>query len=434
MSMHRRVGAALWVGAVCLSLSLSACPGFGDEEPPSAFGEVPERPTYTEHVKAILDMHCVECHGVTPRNGAPSGVRLDVYDDPLNGLGALRWAPRIVARAVEGGGNPMPPTTRPQLGDVDRQILARWVEQGAPRDAAAPVNNSAGMDAGEDAPEGEGVSFSADILPLFDRNTCLLCHGAGLQLGGLRLDSEEATRSAGVVVPCDPAGSVLVQKLRTATLPYGELMPQGGPEIPEADLELLKAWIAGDPSCAANNSAEDVGPDAPPDGGEELDVSPDTPEEEGVRVDFSGSYLLALEAPGLDAPLLMGATVEVDAAVRQVTLTLQPLRADRLASPREAVGPALPAQQVAFSDAGTFVVELGRVPIPAEANPNGDVVIDALLTLQGRVCGGELFCGRASGQIFAPVEGSLAGATFGAVVSSDFAQVTPKTSCAALCN
>jgi hypothetical protein len=113
------------------------------------------------------------------------------------------------------------------------------------QDVAADVSEDVAQDVDEDAPLGEG--FEGAVLPAFERGGCLACHGPGLQLGGLRLDTVEATLSTGehapVVVPCSPGSSDLLKKLRVSSLPYGDLMPLGGPEISDADYGVISDWI-----------------------------------------------------------------------------------------------------------------------------------------------------------------------------------------------
>lgn len=88
-----------------------------------------------------------------------------------------------------------------------------------------------------------------------------LCHGRepamAMTVGNLSLSSAsvaymqlvkvDSTSSACSamprVVPGDPAGSLLVQKLRSATTTCGGVMPVGADEIAEADLKRITDWI-----------------------------------------------------------------------------------------------------------------------------------------------------------------------------------------------
>lgn len=112
--------------------------------------EVPENPTFAEHVKPLLDDHCNLCHGSPPNRGAPSDFRLDVYsfddegarvrsarrrrgrDDDRDGLkGAFEMADDIVDEVGDGE---MPPAARwgDGVGPNGRAMLRRWLDQGAP--------------------------------------------------------------------------------------------------------------------------------------------------------------------------------------------------------------------------------------------------------------------------------------------------------------
>ena len=84
------------------------------------------------------------------------------------------------------------------------------------------------------------VSFSADVLPIFEEN-CTRCHGSSRQNGGLRLDSYPALMAGGtdgaVVVPNDAAGSRLVELISS-----GE-MPKNAADLAAAEIALIRDWI-----------------------------------------------------------------------------------------------------------------------------------------------------------------------------------------------
>lgn len=83
----------------------------------------------------------------------------------------------------------------------------------------------------------EVVSFAGDILPLLDTH-CNACHsasgGSGLNLTAYDDVAESALEGS------------LIERLK---LPESniQLMPQGGPPLPECDIALFEAW--------ANNGA-----------------------------------------------------------------------------------------------------------------------------------------------------------------------------------
>lgn len=112
-------------------LLFCACPGFGSQTLGGGNSEVPADPTYVEHVAPILDAYCAPCHGDTPSGGAPDYFRLDDYEGDDARDGAVDMADRIEARAT-GESPTMPPAYATQPSDIDREILAAWIADGAP--------------------------------------------------------------------------------------------------------------------------------------------------------------------------------------------------------------------------------------------------------------------------------------------------------------
>jgi hypothetical protein len=117
---------------IFVALGLAACGG-----------EVPANPTYFADVQPILRANCVRCHGAVPSDPKIARFRLDRYvkDDAAtfdvwdhaqaSGAGA---APMIRV-AVDLEAPAMPPDFA--LTDRQREILVRWVEQGAPKGTRA---------------------------------------------------------------------------------------------------------------------------------------------------------------------------------------------------------------------------------------------------------------------------------------------------------
>jgi mono/diheme cytochrome c family protein len=90
----------------------------------------------------------------------------------------------------------------------------------------------------------EPVEYLRDVKPILARN-CVACHGAKLQMAGLRLDTGEAILRGGkagpVVAPGRSGDSKLIGALRAATgmIP----MPFGKSPLPDEDIARLAAWI-----------------------------------------------------------------------------------------------------------------------------------------------------------------------------------------------
>ena len=94
---------------------------------------------------------------------------------------------------------------------MTRELLMIWLAAGA----AACSSNAAELDLSKLPPAAKtkGVSYSADIKPLFEAS-CTRCHGAERPKAGLRLDSLDGvlkgSKDEKVVIPGDSAKSPLV--------------------------------------------------------------------------------------------------------------------------------------------------------------------------------------------------------------------------------
>jgi mono/diheme cytochrome c family protein len=91
---------------------------------------------------------------------------------------------------------------------------------------------------------GQGVDFVAEVQPILKRS-CNGCHGAALQSGGLRLDSEAAMAKGGVSGPAVRAGLAKESELyrRVAGIGDQARMPMGGKPLPEEQIRILERWI-----------------------------------------------------------------------------------------------------------------------------------------------------------------------------------------------
>lgn len=106
--------------------------------------------TYTRHIAALLDKHCVACH----RPGEVGPFALTDYDEVVG------WAAML--REVVADGR-MPPWSAspefghfandPRLGDDEKQLLSTWIENGCPRgepqDLPTPRERADGWQIGE---------------------------------------------------------------------------------------------------------------------------------------------------------------------------------------------------------------------------------------------------------------------------------------------
>ena len=117
----------------------------------------------------------------------------------------------------------------------------------------------AGVCTADDSDPAAAVSFREDILPLLKRPFGMAgcsCHQpssrrtSGIDSTGLDLGTYTALMRGGdssgdtIVIPGDPCGSVLVQKISTAP-PSGARMPSDGPPyMTPNEIMLIRDWIA----------------------------------------------------------------------------------------------------------------------------------------------------------------------------------------------
>src|SRR5688572_16375942 len=93
-------------------------------------------------------------------------------------------------------------------------------------------------------PAGASVDYLREVKPILARN-CFSCHGAKVQMAGLRLDTGGAmlkgSMTGPVVIPGKSAESLLIKAITGAGGVV--LMPFNKPPLAAAEIEVLKAWI-----------------------------------------------------------------------------------------------------------------------------------------------------------------------------------------------
>lgn len=99
--------------------------------------------TYYRDVKPIIDKYCVACHGPNPIDGAGKYYRLNQYETTgfLQGVFSMRAL--IKARMKDGS---MPPDGNPAPSQKEIDMVAAWVDGGAPEgDPADTPDTSSGQ-------------------------------------------------------------------------------------------------------------------------------------------------------------------------------------------------------------------------------------------------------------------------------------------------
>ncbi len=81
------------------------------------------------------------------------------------------------------------------------------------------------------------LDFSRQIQPIF-AESCYGCHGAKVQMGGLRLDLRP---DKAILAPGDSANSRIIQRITSSDL--HTRMPLGGAPLAAEKIELLRKWI-----------------------------------------------------------------------------------------------------------------------------------------------------------------------------------------------
>lgn len=109
----------------------------------------------------------------------------------------------------------------------------------APTAAAAPTATSAAAPA-------TTVSFSKDVLPIFQRS-CIKCHGGDSTEEGLVLKTAaqviKGSNNGTVITPGKAAESLLVKQITSGK------MPKRANPLPKAEVDLIAAWVnAGAPN------------------------------------------------------------------------------------------------------------------------------------------------------------------------------------------
>jgi mono/diheme cytochrome c family protein len=230
--------------ALLMLLGAAGCPGFGDKTLAELEGV--ETATWEADVQPILAAYCWRCHGQTASNGAPNS--LFTYEQ------AVAQAERILVRTVQQ--QTMPPSgSKPT--DTERALLEAWVAAGTPRGTPGVETDAAPMpdmgvegDAGDTGDAGgipQRPTWDAHVLPIVELNCAFAgCHAGDEPEGSLDLSTYAGFEAGGdngdLKGGGDPAMSLLIDRLRARN--GWSVMPDGGPMLPEMQIQLFEAWIA----------------------------------------------------------------------------------------------------------------------------------------------------------------------------------------------
>lgn len=124
-----------------------------------------------------------------------------------------------------------PATEAPTEAPTATEVPATEAPATEPAAATQPAGQS---------PEGATVSFSTDILPIFE-SRCIGCHGGERTQEGLDLKTHTSLMAGSnngfVLTPGDAANSLLVELVTT------QKMPKRGPKLTPPQVQLITDWV-----------------------------------------------------------------------------------------------------------------------------------------------------------------------------------------------
>jgi len=137
----------------------------------------------------------------------------------------------------------------------------------ASRSAVADEAGDGAAAAGQATPQAvKPIDFARQVQPILARR-CYACHGPDHVEGGLLLTHREAAlqrTDSGefAIVPGDVAASVMVSRITSDD--DGERMPPEGDRVTEAEIEVIKQWIAQEAPWSSHWAFEPMQPVSPP--------------------------------------------------------------------------------------------------------------------------------------------------------------------------
>lgn len=228
----------------------------------AAFLTLPERTAAADWaaVSAIFEARCVRCHaGDVPPQGLALTSHAAVMAGAWTGPVVLPDAPEDspLYQRITGQIRPqMPLDGPPFLAEAEIALLRDWIASGAPGpadDAPEPVV------APPPDPYGDGIITYPEVEQIF-LTRCIECHSDNSKTGGppegLRLTSLEEILAGGeriAVIPGNPEASEILRRVEGRADPR---MPYDGPPwLTEAQIALLRDWIAGGARDGAGTAA-----------------------------------------------------------------------------------------------------------------------------------------------------------------------------------
>jgi hypothetical protein len=170
---------------------------------------------------------------------------LEKYSHPLPSLLVSFAAILVLSLALAAcAGQAGPSAETPASGiEVTAEAEVAETEEPAPASTATPTTE---VEAPSDPPQSEEpvqteVSFTKDVLPLFDKY-CIRCHGGNKVEEGLSLTTYAevmaGSQNGSVIIAGDPGNSLLAQMI------VDKEMPKRGAKPNSAEVQTILDWIA----------------------------------------------------------------------------------------------------------------------------------------------------------------------------------------------
>lgn len=161
--------------------------------------------------------------------------RLHIWGSKISGDSAIAFATANPELRVTG----LPPVVREPIPEVvvDPESIAEL----------QPELNQPTTSEVDSEPASEEVHFLTKIRPILEAR-CVSCHGPKKKKGGLRLEPIAEAFPKGeedwwTILPGDPAGSLLVERIKLTADDDG-VMPPRGELLTKEEISLIEQWIA----------------------------------------------------------------------------------------------------------------------------------------------------------------------------------------------
>jgi mono/diheme cytochrome c family protein len=202
--------------------------------------------------ETLYARYCAFCHGAAGE-GAPN-VPVVLSSEGFLATHDDNHLRRVIAQGHEN----MPPWSEEQGGVLTAEqidelaaFIRAWEKPGMKTPEAVKTPEATKAPEPVKPPEAtktpevvSGPGFAADVLPLFQKQ-CIVCHSVTQSLGGWDGSSYAGVKESGdhapVVIPGDPEGSLLVQKM-LGTQTVGAQMPMAQ-LLPPEQVQVVIEWI-----------------------------------------------------------------------------------------------------------------------------------------------------------------------------------------------